>query len=124
MPDLLSSFGLAELLAVASSLSFTVTLIALRQGMQTGTPLAAVLTINAIVSGGGLAIALFRGTLQTSSLPPLLWYAAMGIVGPGIGSIFRQVAVVRMGLSPSTLVASSTPLPTSSPSTPIATCRT
>ncbi len=110
MPDFFSSFGGAELLAVASSLSFTVTLIALRKGMQTGTPLAAVLTINAIVSGGGLAIALFRGTLQSSSLVPLLWFAAMGAVGAGAGSICRMVAAVRMGLGPSTLVASTTPL--------------
>ena len=110
MSDYLASFGQAELLAVASSLCFTVTLIILRQGMRTGSPLAAVLTINAVVGSGSLVIALFLGTLQTSSLVPLLWFAAMGAVGAGVGSICRMVAAVRMGLGPSTLVASTTPL--------------
>ncbi len=110
MSDFFSSFGQAELLAIASSLCFTVTLIVLRQGMRTGSPLAAVLTINAVVSGGSLVIALFRGTLLSSSLVPLLWFAAMGAVGAGVGSICRMVAVERMGLGPSTLVASTTPL--------------
>ncbi|MBT5368891.1 MAG: EamA family transporter, partial [Nitrospinaceae bacterium] len=36
--------------------------------------------------------------------------AGMGIFGPGIGSICRMMGVMRMGLSPSTLVASSTPI--------------
>ncbi len=110
MSGFISSLGRAELLALASSLLFSGTLVFLRQGMRSGTPLAAVLVINACVSAGGFAGALLRGTLMGSSSAPLLWFTAMGLVGPGVGSIFRMVAVERMGLNRSTLIASSTPI--------------
>lgn len=102
--------ALSDLLALGSSLFFTGTLIAVRQGMQWGSPLAAVLSLNAVVSTGALLIALFRGTLLSAQWTPILWFAAMGIAGPGVGSICRIVAVERMGLSPSTLVVSTTPI--------------
>jgi len=110
MDDFTTSFGRAELLALASSVLFAGTLVCLRQGMKSGTPLSAVLMINSVVSAGGMIGALYKGTLWNLTAAPFLWFVAMGLVGPGIGSISRMVAVVRMGLSPSTLVASSTPI--------------
>lgn len=110
MSFLSSMFGLAEILALLSSVFFGGTLVSLRQGMRFGSPLAAVLVINTVVSLGGFAGALIMGTIWAAELAPFLYFAAMGIVGPGIGAICRMMGVVRMGLSPSTLVASTTPI--------------
>jgi len=110
MSSLNSMFGFAEILGLLSSLLFASTMVSLRQGMRLGSPLAAVLVINTVVSLGGFMGSLIRGTIWTADIAPLLYFATMGLVGPGIGSICRMMGVVRMGLSPSTLVASSTPI--------------
>jgi len=110
MSDFFAVLGKAQLLALASSVLFSGTLVFLRQGMKTGTPLSAVLMINSVISLGGLIGAFYTGTLWNLTVNSFLWFFAMGLVGPGVGSIFRMVAVVRMGLNPSTIVASSTPI--------------
>lgn len=104
------SIGPGELMALGSSVSYSVTLVAIRQGLRAGTPLAAVLTVLGIVSAGGLCTSLFRGTLQTSTLTPLLWFAAIGVIGPGIGNISDFIGIQRLGVSRSTLVQSSSPI--------------
>ena len=53
MGDYLTSIGQGELMAVLSSLFFSGTLISLHQGMRYGTPLAALLFVNTIVSQEG-----------------------------------------------------------------------
>jgi drug/metabolite transporter (DMT)-like permease len=68
------------------------------------------LIINAMVCLGGLALSLYRGTIQTSSLPPLLWFVAMGVAGPGIGRISHLIGITRLGLSRSVTIASATPI--------------
>lgn len=70
----------------------------------------AALIVNAIVSIGGLAVTLYRGTLLTSTWEPLLWYAAIGVVGPGIGRIALLIGINRMGLGRSVTISSCTPL--------------
>ena len=47
----------------------------------------AALVVNAYVSSGALAVALYRGTLLNSTWEPILWYSAVGVAGPGIGRI-------------------------------------
>lgn len=70
----------------------------------------AALIVNAIVCIGGLAVTLYRGTLLTSTWEPLLWYAAVGVVGPGIGRIALLIGINRMGLGRSVTISSCTPL--------------
>ncbi|MEE9274168.1 MAG: EamA family transporter [bacterium] len=106
----LSLIGPAESMALASSLLYALTLVAIRHGLQGGTPLAAVLTINTIVCLGGLTGSLLRGTLLSSSLAPLLFFALSGMAGQGIGAVAHYIGIERMGVSRSTLVQSITPI--------------
>lgn len=110
MSVFLTYFGLPQLLGLCSSVLFSITLVLLRQGMRTSTPLTAVLTINSIVSLGGF-IASFLYEDWGNIIPmAIFWFGCMGLIGAGIGAICRMVAVVRMDLSSSTLVASTTPI--------------
>ena len=98
------------MMAVGSSLLFSLTLVALRYGMRSGTPIAAVLVINVIVGVGGLTASLFRGTLQTSGLAPIFWFAVGGAIAQGVGTVTHVIGIERLGVSRSTLIHSSTPL--------------
>ena len=108
MPVFLSYFGLPQLLGLCSSLLFSITLVLLRQGMRYSTPLTAVLFINSIVSIGGFTASYVYEDWGNIIPMALFWFGAMGIIGAGVGSICRMVGVVRMDLSSSTLVASTT----------------
>ncbi len=110
MTDLISAIGPGELLAILSSFTFSAAQIFIRKGMRTATPLTAALIVNSIVSLGGLSISLYRGTLFSSTLTPILWFLAVGVAGPGIGRIAAYIGMTRMGLSRSVTISSSTPL--------------
>ncbi|MED5579274.1 MAG: DMT family transporter [Nitrospinota bacterium] len=110
MPVFLSHFGLAQLLGLSSSILFSITLVLLRQGMRFSTPLTAVLTINSVVSLGGFTASYFYEDWNNIIPMAIFWFGSMGIIGAGVGAICRMVAVVRMDLSSSTLVASTTPI--------------
>ncbi len=102
--------GWGVILPILTSMAYAVTLICLRQGIRSGTPLAGVLTINVLVSAFGIAAAWARGTLQASSLTPLLWFMAAGYLGQGIGQITFYAGIERMGVSRATPVQSATPI--------------
>ena len=99
-----------EYLAIASSLVYAGTLVAIRRGMVGGTPLAALLTVNSIVALGGLVGAALRGTLFTVALAPFLWFAVVGFLGQGIGTLTHYTGIERMGVNRATAIQSSTPL--------------
>jgi DME family drug/metabolite transporter len=110
MSRLFPGIGLAELLALSTSLSYSVTLISLRQGMRSGSPVAAILIINTLVGTTGLAAAFFRGTLQATSLRFIVWFALAGFLGPGLGHLTSYIGIQRMGVSRSSPVTASSPL--------------
>jgi drug/metabolite transporter (DMT)-like permease len=110
MAQSIAYIGPGEMMAVGSSLLFSLTLVALRYGMRSGTPIAAVLVINVIVGVGGLTASLFRGTLQTSGLAPIFWFAVGGAIAQGVGTVTHVIGIERLGVSRSTLIHSSTPL--------------
>ncbi len=110
MAQSVTYIGPGEMMAVGSAFLFSLTLIVLRYGMRSGTPLAAVLVINVIVGVGGLTASLFRGTLQTSGLAPIFWFAVGGAIAQGVGTITHVIGIERLGVSRSTLIHSSTPL--------------
>ena len=102
--------GPLELLPVASSIFYAITLVTLRRAMLGGTPLAALLTVNTLVAFGGLSIALVRGTFFTTAMTPLLWFIVVGFFGQGIGTITHYIGIERMGVSRATAIQASTPL--------------
>ncbi|MFQ6111941.1 MAG: DMT family transporter [Nitrospinota bacterium] len=110
MSGILSHLGLGELLAIGSSLSYSVTMVCLRQGMRSSSPLAATLFVNITVGTVGMVAALLRQTLQTSSPVPILWFMAAGFVGAGLGKLLYCIGIERMGVSRSTPIQSSTPI--------------
>lgn len=110
MSQIISSVGLGELLAIASSFTFAISQILIRLGMRTTSPLAAAYIINGVVCLSGLTVSLIKGTLFTSSLAPVLWFVVVGLTGPGIGRVCYLNAITRMGLSRSVTITSSTPL--------------
>ncbi len=110
MSGILSHVGPGELLAIGCSLAYSVTLVSLRQGMLSCSPLAAVLFLNMTVGGGGMVAALLRGTLQTSSLTPILWFMASGCLGAGLAKLLYSIGIDRMGVSRSTPIQASTPI--------------
>ena len=102
--------GQGELLAIASSITFGFTQILVRQGIQNASPVAAALIMNSMVSIGGLLIAIYSGTLMNSTLPPILWYLAIGITGPGIARVMYYIGISRMGVSRTAGISSATPI--------------
>lgn len=110
MNQIISSIGLAELLAIACSFTFSISQIFIRLGMRTTSPLAATFIINSAVSLTGLIVSLINGTLLTSTLTPILWFALVGFVGPGIGRVTYLIGITRMGLGRSVTITSCTPL--------------
>ncbi|MBT3351193.1 MAG: DMT family transporter [Nitrospinaceae bacterium] len=110
MSNLFSSIGLAEILALSSSLTYSFTFIFLRQGLRSGSPLAGVLTMGAIVGSVGLIAAASRGTLQTSTLTPILWFALAGCVGQGVGQMASFTGIQRMGVSRAAPIQGSAPI--------------
>ena len=108
--DLIRYERLGELMAISSAFIFAIGQGCIRQGMRTASPFLAALIINGMVSLGGLTFSLYRGTLQDSSLVPLLWFMAMGVAGPGIGRISHLIGITKMGLSRSVTIGSSTPI--------------
>ncbi|MBT3349756.1 MAG: DMT family transporter [Nitrospinaceae bacterium] len=110
MIDLLIYGIRGEYLATISSLLYAITLISIRAGMAGGTPFAALLTVNTIVSIGGLTVAAIRGTLFSTALAPVLWFVVTGICAQGIGTLTHYFGIERMGVSRATAVQSITPL--------------
>lgn len=110
MTHIIEQIGPGELLAILSALAMAGSQIYVRLGMQSTSPLMATLIGNAFVSLGGLIVALYRGTLLTSTWEPIFWYAAVGVVGPGIGRIALLIGINRMGLGRSVTISSCTPL--------------
>lgn len=102
--------GPGELLAIASSITFSVAQTFLRQGMRSVSPLAAALIVNGIVSLGGFVMSLLNGTLFTSKAEAIFWYAAVGAAGPTIGRYCYLVGVSRIGLSRSVPISSAAPI--------------
>ncbi len=102
--------GPGELLAIASSITFSVAQTFLRQGIRSVSPLATALIVNGIVSVGGLVISLMKGTLLTSRPATILWYAAVGATGPTIGRYCYLIAVSRIGLSRTVPISSAAPI--------------
>ena len=102
--------GPGELMAISSAFLAATAHSCTRQGMRTASLFMAALIVNGIVSLGGLTFSLYRGTLQTLTLTPLLWFMAMGIAGPGVGRISRFIGITKVGLNRSVTISSVTPL--------------
>ena len=83
---------------------------AIRQGMRSATPIAGVLIMSATVSVLGLVIAAARGTLQESSLTPVLLFMLGGCLGQGVGQLTSAIGIEKMGVSRSVPIQSSTPI--------------
>ncbi len=110
MSGLFSSVGLAEMLALGSSVTYSFTFIFLRQGLRSGSTLAGVLIMDAIVGTLALIAAAGRGTLQTSALVPVLWFALAGCVGQGLGQMASFTGIQRMGVSRAAPIQGSSPI--------------
>lgn len=98
------------MLAIGASLSYSVSLIGIRQGVRSATPIAGVLILNATVAAAGFVIAASLGTLQKSTLVPVLLYLIGGCMGQGIGQITNAIGIEKMGVSRSVPIQSSTPI--------------
>jgi drug/metabolite transporter (DMT)-like permease len=110
MQVLIALVGLPELLAILSSLTYGVAQVLVRVAMRDASALAVALVLNGSVAAGGFTLSLWDGTLLHSTLPPLLWYLAVGVVGPGVGRIMVLLGIEKMGLSRSTTIAASAPV--------------
>jgi transporter family protein len=59
---------------------------------------------------GGFIFSLFLGTLQNAAFLAVIWFAAAGVMGPGIGNICSTIGIVRMGVNRSIAISSSSPI--------------
>ncbi len=110
MSGLFAQTGLGEVLAIGASLSYSISLIGIRQGVRSATPITGVLILNATVAVLGFCIAASLGTLQKSMLVPVLLYLIGGCLGQGIGQITNAIGIEKMGVSRSVPIQSSTPI--------------
>lgn len=106
----LSLISLPEFLAILCSLTYSVTLISLRKGLTSGSPLTPTLMVCAFNSTVGILASLFRGSLQTSTLTPILWFAMAGAIGQGVGNLVSFIGIERLGVSRSISISSSAPI--------------
>ncbi len=110
MVEWISSWGSPEFLAVATSFSYSITLVSVRRAMMTGSPLMSIIVLNSVMCLVGLAAAFFEGTLFSADLGALGWFALTGVAGQGTGSLIFFSAIQRLGVSRATAVHSSSPL--------------
>ncbi len=95
---------------MATSFSYSITLILVRRGMATASPLASIVVLNSVVSLSGLTTAFFVGTLASAEPGALGWFVLTGVVGHGTGSLIFFSAIQRLGVSQATAIHSATPL--------------
>ena len=69
-----------------------------------------VLIVDSIVGGIFLIAAMGRGTLQTSDLAPVLWFAMAGCVGQGLGQVASFLGIQRMGVSRAAPIQGAAPI--------------
>lgn len=110
MVEWISSWGSPEFLAVATSFSYSITLISVRRAMTTGSPLMSIIVLNSLVSLAGLATAWVLGTLATTNWRALGWFALTGMAGHGTGSLIFFSAIERLGVSRATAIHASSPI--------------
>ena len=95
---------------MATSFSYSITLITVRRAMTTGSPLMSIIVLNSLVSIVGLTTALVLGTLASTNMRALGWFALTGVAGHGTGSLIFFSAIERLGVNRATAVHSSAPL--------------
>ncbi len=110
MVEWISSWGSPEFLAVATSFSYSITLISVRRAMTTGSPLMSIIVLNSLVSIAGLTTAWVLGTLASTNMRALGWFALTGMAGHGTGSLIFFSAIERLGVSRATAIHASSPL--------------
>ena len=99
-----------EILALSSSFIYSAALISFRRGLRNASPITGVLITHAVASFLLLGIAFFLGTLQTSSLKPVLWFMLAGCLGQGMGHLASYTAIQRIGASRTSPVQASAPI--------------
>ena len=99
-----------EILALSSSFIYSAALISFRRGLRSASPITGVLITNAVASALLLSIAFSLGTLQTSSLRPVLWFMLAGCLGQGMGHLASYTAIQRIGASRTSPVQASAPI--------------
>ncbi len=103
-------FMAGEVLALSSSFIYSAALISFRRGLRSASPITGVLITNAVASILLLSIAFSLGTLQTSSLRPVLWFMLAGCLGQGMGHLASYTAIQRIGASRTSPVQASAPI--------------
>jgi len=106
--DLALSMGV--IFAIASSFSYTGTLILLRKGMESGSSTAAILFIDIIVGTGGFIIAWYLGSFSIVSINQVFWFILSGFFGAGLGTITHFIGIQRIGVSRATPIHSASPI--------------
>ena len=99
-----------EILALASSFIYSAALISFRRGLRSASPITGVLITNAVASALLLSLAFVMGTIQTSSLRPVLWFMLAGCLGQGMGHLASYTAIQRIGASRTSPVQASAPI--------------
>ena len=79
-------------------------------GTEERLSITGVLITNAVASFLLLSLAFFLGTLQTSSLKPVLWFMLAGCLGQGMGHLASYTAIQRIGASRTSPVQASAPI--------------
>jgi len=110
MSGLLTPLGWGIVLPIFTSMAYACTLVCMRQGMRSGTPLAGVVTLNLITSAMGFTVAWLRGTLSATTWEAPLYFMAAGAVAQGMGQLAFYKGIERMGVSRATPIQSSTPI--------------
>ena len=105
-----SLFASGEAVALASSFIYSAALVSFRRGLRSASPLCGVLVTNAVASVLLLGFAFFLGTLQASTLKPVLWFMLAGCLGQGMGHLASYTAIQRIGVSRTSPVQASAPI--------------
>ena len=104
------ALSMSIIFAIASSFSYTGTLILLRKGMESGSSTAAILFIDVIVGTGGLLIALYLGSFSSVSVYQIFWFILSGFFGAGLGTITHFIGIQKIGVSRATPIHSASPV--------------
>ena len=99
-----------EIMALTSSFTYSFTLLSLRQGIRTGSPLSGAIVTSSVVFLVTAVVCLFRGSYFDLNLNAVFWFSISGCVGQGLGQLLAFTGIERMGVSRASPIQASAPI--------------
>tara|TARA_B100000686_G_scaffold74155_1_gene80111 strand:- start:6334 stop:7224 length:891 start_codon:yes stop_codon:yes gene_type:complete len=99
-----------EIMALTSSFTYSFTLLSLRQGIRSASPLSGAIVTSSVVFLLTAIMCLINGSYLQVNMNAIFWFAIAGCVGQGLGQFLAFTGVERMGVSRASPIQASSPI--------------